>query len=592
MPKSKMAPAVLSLFLMLGSLPAIDTAQAESGSVSITATSLNVRQGPGLSYPLAGSVKQGEKYSILKQEGDWIQISLGGGKKGWVAEWFTSLDKQAQPKASNTGYGSASGTVTADSLRVRKGPGTTFQVIGSLNSGQAVEILTSNNNWVEIKTQTIRGWVSKEFIQSSSSNNSGTSVESGNGNTSGVITADSLNVRETPSANSKVIGSLKKGAKVTVFKQSNGWSEITYSGKKAYVSAQFIKIGQSSAPADNQPSPSPVSGQFTGTVTASQLNVRDTNTLDGKVIGMVSKGQSFQILAETNNWVKIEFKPGQTGWAAGWFFDKTKEGPVYTPDQPVKNSSVKVLHNGTNIRKGPDTGTAVIYRANQGDSFEVISVKNDWYEIKLPNGASGFVAGWIVSSVGSAPQIEKPGAEKHTKNRTIVIDPGHGGRDNGTTGVRGTLEKNLTLKTAQLLYDKLKASGTNVVLTRNNDSYISLASRVSTAHYQGADAFISLHYDSTNDRSVRGMTTYYYNSTQKPLGQQIHSSVISRTMLNDRSVRFGDYHVIRENRQKAVLLELGYLSNPAEEMLVNTPQYQETVANGIFDGLARYFKNN
>jgi N-acetylmuramoyl-L-alanine amidase len=591
LPKNKMAPVILSLLLLFGGLPAIDTAQADSGRVTITATSLNVRQGPGLSYPVAGSVKKGEKHSILKQEGDWIQISLGGNKKGWVAVWFTSLDKQAQPSVSNSGSGSATGTVTADSLRVRKGPGTTFQVIGSLKSGQAVEILTSNNNWAEIKTETIRGWVSREYINTSSnSNKTGTPAQTGNTNTKGIITADSLNVREKPSTNSPTIGSLKKGAEVSIFSQSNGWAEITYSGKKAYVSAQFIKIsGQSSVPADKVPTPK---SQYTGTVTASQLNVRDRNTLDGKVIGMVSKGQSFPILDESNNWVKIELKPGLTGWAAGWFFDKTKDGPVYTPEQPVKNSSVKVLHNGTNIRKGPSTGTAVIYRANQGDTFAVVSVKNDWYEIKLPNGAVGFVAGWIVSSEGNAPQIEKPGAEKHTKNRTIIIDPGHGGRDNGTTGVRGTLEKNLTLKTAQLLYDKLKASGTNVVLTRNNDTYISLSSRVSTAHYQNADAFISLHYDSTNDRSVRGMTTYYYNSTQKPLGEQIHASVINRTMLKDRGTRFGDYHVIRENRQKAVLLELGYLSNPAEEMLVNTQQYQETVANGIFDGLARYFKNN
>ena len=76
-----MAPVILSLLLLFGSLPAIDPAQADSGSVTITATSLNVRQGPGLSYPVGGSVNKGEKYSILKQEGDWIQIRLGGSKK-------------------------------------------------------------------------------------------------------------------------------------------------------------------------------------------------------------------------------------------------------------------------------------------------------------------------------------------------------------------------------------------------------------------------------------------------------------------------------------------------------------------------------
>jgi N-acetylmuramoyl-L-alanine amidase len=589
LPRNKMVPIILCLMLIFGSLPAFDSAQADNGSVSITATSLNVRSGPGLSYPISGSVKKGEKYSIVKEEGDWIQISLGGSKKGWVAEWFTAKES---PKTAVSPAVSAnsksSGSVNANGLRVRKGPGTNHQVIGSFNSGQAVEILGYNGNWAEVRTNNIRGWVSKEYI--SVKEGKAAEAPEASAKTSGTVTATSLNVREKPSLNSSKVGQLSYGAAVTVHSQSNGWAEITYAGKNAWVSAQYLKIG--GKPTTDSSKPAAPVDQFTGTVTASQLNVRDKNSLNGSVVGSVTKGQSFKILDEQNNWVKIEYQAGKTGWAAGWFFEKKKNGPAVAPSQSVQNSSVSMLHNGTNIRKGPSTGTAVIYRANQGDSFEIISVEKDWYKIALPNGTSGFVAGWIVSVKGTAPQIERPGAEKHTKNKTVVIDPGHGGRDNGTTGARGTLEKTLTLKTSQLLYDKLRAAGTNVILTRNNDQYISLASRVSSSHYHNADAFISIHYDSINDRSVRGMTTYYYNSKQKPLGEQIHSSVVSKTMLKDRGTRFGDYHVIRENKQTAVLLELGYLSNPTEEVLVNTPQYQEAVANGIFEGLARYFKNN
>lgn len=589
MPRNKMVPIILCLMLIFGSLPAFDSAKADNGSVSITATSLNVRSGPGLSYPISGSVKKGEKYSIVKVEGDWIQISLGGSKKGWVADWFTA--KEASKNATSPAVSSnskGSGSVTVNGLRVRKGPGTNHQVVGSFNSGQAVEILGFNGNWAEVRTNSKQGWVSKEYISVKESK--ANDAPAASAKTSGTVTATSLNVREKPSLNAAKVGQLSYGAAVTVHSQSNGWAEITYSGKNAWVSSEYLKIGGNPTPDKGKPS-TPVD-QFTGTVTASQLNVRDKNSLNGSVVGSVSKGQSFKILDEQNNWIMIEYQPGKLGWAAGWFFEKKKNGPAAAPSQSVHNSSVSMLHNGTNIRKGPSTGTAVIFRANQGDSFEILSVEKDWYKIALPNGSSGFVAGWIVSVKGTAPQIERPGAEKHTKNKTIVIDPGHGGRDNGTTGVRGTLEKTLTLKTAQLLYDKLRAAGTNVILTRNNDHYISLASRVSSSNYHNADAFISIHYDSINDRSVRGMTTYYYNSKQKPLGEQIHSSVVSKTMLKDRGTRFGDYHVIRENKQTAVLLELGYLSNPTEEVLVNTPQYQEAVANGIFEGLARYFKNN
>jgi len=584
MPRNKMVPVILCLMLFFGNLSGLETVQADNGSVSITATSLNVRSGPGLSYSVTGSVKKGEKFPIIKEDGDWLYLRLSDSQYGWVAQWFTSREAVkpivSQDPAANLG------SVTVDGLRVRKGPGTNYEVIGYFANGQTIEILHSKGDWAEVRTSALQGWVSIEYIDSKKKEPTTQSKKPAESN--GTVTATSLNVREKPSLNASKVGQLNSGAVVPVHSQSNGWAEITYGGKKAWVSADYLKI--SGTPSSGSGSPAPAD-QFTGTVTASNLNVRNQNSLNGSVISSISKGQTFKILEEKNEWLKIEYQPGKAGWAASWFFDIKKDGSSVLSSKPITNSTVSMLHNGTNIRKGPSTETTVVLRADQGDSFQIVSVENDWYKITLANGQTGFVAGWIVSVQGNAPKIEKPGAEKHTKNKTVVIDPGHGGRDNGTTGLRGSLEKTLTLKTAQLLYEKLRAAGTNVILTRNNDQYISLGSRVSTSHYHNADAFISLHYDSINDRTVRGMTTYYYHGKQKPLGEQIHSSVVSKTMLKNRGTRVGDYHVIRENSQAAVLLELGYLSNPAEEMLVNTQQYQEAVTNGIFEGLARYFKN-
>jgi N-acetylmuramoyl-L-alanine amidase len=217
---------------------------------------------------------------------------------------------------------------------------------------------------------------------------------------------------------------------------------------------------------------------------------------------------------------------------------------------------------------------------------------NNWYEIKLKNGSKGYIAGWIVSVNGTSSPIEKTGAENYLRSKTIVIDPGHGGEDNGTTGANGTLEKNLTLRSAKLLYDKLSAAGANVYLTRGNDTYISLASRVSYAESLNADAFVSIHYDSNPDTSVRGSTGYYYHDYQKSLANEVYSSTINQTGLKNRGIRFGDFHVIRENTQKATLIELGYLSNPAEEMTLNSGSFQENAATGIYNGLARFFRDN
>ncbi|MDE3839727.1 N-acetylmuramoyl-L-alanine amidase [Bacillus methanolicus] len=483
------------------------------------------------------------------------------------------------------------GMVTTDGLRVRKGPGTDFKVIGSLNKGQVITILETNENWAKIQTSFGVGWVAKEYVSFQTTNLAITDKPPVSKKNNGKITINSLNVRSSPSLHGSIIGKLQRGEEVTVLSQRGDWTEISFSGKSAWISSEYVLVEKKGSKKKSTTQLSSNLAGVIGTVTATTLTVRDKGNLNGNIIGSVSKGQSFQIDEEINNWAKIEWKPGKFGWVANWFLDKTEAGGNKSEGQNVKNSTLTIIHNGTNLRKSPSAHSEIVRRANEGETFQIVSLQNDWYEIRLQNGTTAFVAGWIVSVKGNTPQVEKPGADMHLKNKTIVLDPGHGGRDNGTTGIRGTLEKQVTLKTAKLLYDKIKASGANVILTRNDDTYISLSSRVSTAKYHNADAFISIHYDSIKDRSIRGITSYYYHSFQKPLAASVHLATISQTKMKDRGVRFGDYHVLRETNKNAILLELGYLSNPAEEMLVTSEQYQESVSSGIFQGLARYFKH-
>ncbi|MGG0716359.1 SH3 domain-containing protein [Robertmurraya massiliosenegalensis] len=576
----KYIPLLLSLFLTLSLIhPPLKSAAA--GSVQVSGVNVNVREGPGLSYNVIKKVNKGETFSFIKEEGDWVQIDIGSGKKAWIANWLVTKKESTTSVASNS-----KGSVTANSVRVRTGPGTNNSVLGSLNRGDTVDILKTEGTWYQVNTRLGKGWIAKDYVQANTETTSGGSV--------GTIHASSLNVRSTPSTQGKVLGSLKQGEKITVLSQQNGWLEITYKNQKAWISNDYVKLeststtGTSTSTSKTQSS-SNATG-IIGTVTATSLNVRNSGSLNGQVIGHVSKGDSFQILEEVNSWVKIQLKSGKFGWIAGWYLQKSMPSESTGANGSPKNSTLTIDQNGTNIRSGPDLSSKVIARANAGDKFPIVNIHKDWYEIKLSNGKSGYVAGWIVTVSSGVPQVEKLGSSSDIKNKKIMIDPGHGGRDNGATGAKGTLEKNLTLKTAQLLSAKLKARGAKVLLTRNNDQYLSLGSRVSMAHYQNVDAFISLHYDSIDNHTVRGMTSYYYHSNQKSLASNIHTATIKQTKIKDRGVRQGNYHVIRENKQPAALLELGYLSNPTEELMLTTSQYQEQVTNGIVQGIVTYFK--
>ncbi|WP_052342835.1 SH3 domain-containing protein [Bacillus sp. EB01] len=556
-----------------------------AAGITVTAAvdGLNIRSGPGLSYSVVATVKKGAVLTVLSEKGEWMQLRLSTGKTGWAANWLVNR-QQAASKTNTTAI------ITADKLRIRSGPGTNYSMTGSLTMGEQVTILEKSGLWSKIESKRGSGWVSSEFLKETGSpgKTTGTAPATTAAKTKiKVVNADILNVRTTPSSKAAVAGKLKQGAKVEVLSESNGWSKISFSnGKTGWVSSEFLSAQEES------PNSGKNSTGVIGTVTATALSVRNTGSLNGKIIATVKKGQKFSILEEKNSWAKIEYQKGKYGWVAGWYLDKAAEtgNAAGNTGKEVNESKVTILHDGSNIRQKPELNAKVIARGNKGEQFKVKKVSGSWYEIELKNGSSGFIAGWIVQVSGSAPQISKEDGFSYLKNKVIVIDPGHGGIDTGTIGVRGTYEKGLTLKTANLLTSKLKKHGAKVVMTRSRDTYYSLPSRVSSAYINGADAFISIHYDSINDRTVRGMTTYYYHSYQKKLAETVHSATVTETKSKNRNARFGDYHVIRENKQAAALIELGFLSNASEEMGVLSNQFQESASTGIMNGLARYFK--
>ncbi|TMU85659.1 N-acetylmuramoyl-L-alanine amidase [Bacillus sp. BHET2] len=562
------------------------SAHAETGKVTISVSTLNVRTGPGLSYPVLTKVHRGEEYKIVDTQKDWYKVETSSGE-GWVADWLVSAESVSTPDPSR-----AKGTVNTDGLRVRKGPSTSDGVVTVLNHGQAVTVTEEEGDWLRIESGSISGWVHREYIAGA---NTLSSSSKKNENRQGIITDNSLNVRTSPSLQSSVLGVLNKGDQVEVSGSVSGWYEIGFGNDKAWISERYVEFSSGASEGESPSTEEEVSTStdLVGIITVHGLNVRDETSLNGRIVGNVSKGETYTLLKEDNNWYQIKLSNGKKGWIAGWYVQKTVTASAHKSNTSAENENLTILYNGTNIRSEANTQSSVIERASSGDSFPVKNKDGDWYEIELADGRAGFVAGWVVSIRSAAGENTTPRRERNggLQDKVIVIDPGHGGRDSGTTGASGTLEKLLTMKTGELLAEKLKSAGAKVILTRKTDDYLSLPSRVSLSHYYQADAFISIHFDSILDSSIAGHTTYYYQNQQKELADDIHGSLSDRLPTADRGVRIGDYHVIRENNQPAVLLELGFLSNPTEEANVNTRYFQDLAATAIYHGLGNYFSN-
>ncbi|RXK18134.1 N-acetylmuramoyl-L-alanine amidase [Macrococcus sp. DPC7161] len=244
-----------------------------------------------------------------------------------------------------------------------------------------------------------------------------------------------------------------------------------------------------------------------------------------------------------------------------------------------KPTSLSMIENGE-LRTGPAAYYPVIFKVKKGDAFDIIRNEGKWYYIKSED-KKGWIAGWH-TNLNIKPDVVN--ANNPFKGKTIIIDPGHGGEDQGASSPSGTKEKDITLATGLMLRDKLESAGTNVIMTRKTDEYVRLGERKGKA-----DAFISIHFDALAEKEPHGLTVYYYSEKQKPLADTLHMAIKKKALLSDRGVRQENYQVIRQTKRPAVLLELGYISNATDEDMMKQKAYQQIVTTGIVDGLRNYF---
>ncbi|MBM7563480.1 N-acetylmuramoyl-L-alanine amidase [Paenibacillus sacheonensis] len=173
----------------------------------------------------------------------------------------------------------------------------------------------------------------------------------------------------------------------------------------------------------------------------------------------------------------------------------------------------------------------------------------------------------------------------------VVLDAGHGGKDPGASSVNGRKEKEfnlaITLKVKALLDKETKIKA---YLTRSDDTFVELADRANFANKLPADIFVSFHANIASSATVSGSETYYWRSDSLALAKVMHKHLVAGTGLSDRGVRTGNFHVIRETKMPAVLLETGYLSNNGDSLMLYNAAKQDKLALEIVAGIKEYLK--
>ncbi len=391
------------------------------------------------------------------------------------------------------------------------------------------------------------------------------------------INKSGVNARSGPGLEYGVIMQLPAGKTYPIIEQKNDWVKIKANGREEAWVAEWLVTRDESQQKLKPPY---------ATITASSIAVYSKPSFQGKKVAAAKKGENYKVVQEKNNWYQIQLSEKEKGWVPKWF---TRSEVKAAAKSTKEKQRVTVLYDEVPLRKTTSLYSDSIKTVNQGDELTVTALNSDTYEIKRFWGRKAYIAGWLVQAAENTQQITRQGKQHDFTGKTIIIDPGHGGNDSGTIGYSGALEKDVTKETAQLLQRMLVASGANVVMTREGDEYQPLSSRVKLSNMNRADAFISIHYDSNEQRNLKGITPYYYHSFQKPLANAIYYSLQKESGLTIKDTRYGDYHVLRHNSQPSVLLELGYLSNKEEEQIVTSYSYQKSVVAAIYDGLGNYF---
>ncbi len=221
------------------------------------------------------------------------------------------------------------------------------------------------------------------------------------------------------------------------------------------------------------------------------------------------------------------------------------------------------------------------------------------------------------------PLVDPPGMQVR-RPVTICVDPGHGGRDTGNrvgSGLLARNEKTYTLALALVLRKELEEAGFRVILTRNRDVYVPLPARPGLANERRADLFVSLHFNASqvDSGSVSGPETYCitpegakssndhgeemdgaadtgwttangHEAESLILAYEVEKTLVQGLHAPDRDVRRARFAVLRDARMPAILVEGGYMTNPAEGNKIKSAAYREEMARLIVTGIEQYLR--
>ncbi|MCH7320620.1 N-acetylmuramoyl-L-alanine amidase [Solibacillus sp. MA9] len=358
------------------------------------------------------------------------------------------------------------------------------------------------------------------------------------------VSVDGLNIRSsaTSTNQSNIVGKANTGKEFSVYEDQGYWLKVAYNGKMAFVAKEFTK-------------------------TAEQLEQE------------LEQEQEIELEQEVEQ-AEDNSNPQET---------ETPDAEENNEEQPNEQPSTVGLAtiNDLVIREKNDAASKSLGKISRGTEVDVQSINGEWVEVSY-NGIIGFIEKRFIRL--------KNTEDSPVKDRIIVLDPGHGGKDVGAINeISKTTEKSIVLKVTTLVKEKLTADGAIVQMTRIDDTYPSLDDRIKFAKDKYGEMFISIHVNSADNKSASGTETYYSVSSNvnekedQVLATNIKNQIVKNANMKDRGVKRADFKVIKGLTIPAVLVELGFIKNDQDHAKLIDDKYVEIFADSIYQGIVEYY---
>lgn len=271
--------------------------------------------------------------------------------------------------------------------------------------------------------------------------------------------------------------------------------------------------------------------------------------------------------------------------------------------QTNKSQAVMWTNTGNlNIRSGPSTAFPSVGKLDADTRVSVLYKVGSWSYIQsgeITGFASTYYLRSTETSVAAKPAEAvnpAPAANSVLSKQTIIIDPGHGGKDPGAIGF-GLYEKDVALTTGLKVTNLIKQTPFQVKMTRSDDRFITINDRAAFAKKNDGNVFVSIHANAAEATSANGTETLYYaaanphTADSKLLASKIQSRMVAAWKLADRGLKpRNNLGVLKNNTVPAALVELGFITNKGDNDKLKSDYWLDTMSKAIYYGILDYYQ--